>query len=332
MNRIYTSAVVSVMALALTGPGVAVADEANDAALCAQADHPCSIRVAPVLREAASYPVTVAGATNTSTTVQTYRVLLDGDRISALEPYGDAVPVKLNAAGIAQASVVMPKLSTNEAGGYVLVGLAGARGVDVSSMVGSFAVLGASRPTLLGDGYGDQKPVGQVLDLQYYGALSSARYTVDMQDDSDGWSEVSAPEQPGDVAASPDAVGHLRYALPRGLPSRQYSFRLRNTALGEVVANWHATPSLSPVMQPRSVMWTPPPVGNKIGNSATRHAHRTAPTKLAATGIIGICAAVSVIPGMRAARRRRHLARVARPRPATSPIDAMRSTKVEDAQ
>ncbi|SBN42601.1 Hypothetical protein PFR_J18_263 [Propionibacterium freudenreichii] len=318
VSSIWPRAAALGAALALMTPAVALAEGADATALCAQADHPCSVRIDPVVREAAGYPVTVAGATNTATALQAYRVLLDGDRIAALEPYGDPLPVSLNAAGIAQANLVMPKLPAQDAGGYVLVGLAGERGTDVSSMVGSFTVLGASRPTLLGDGYGDQKPVGQVLDLQYYAAVPGTRYTVDMQDDTGSWSDLSAPGQPGDIAASPDAVGHLRYALPRGLASKQYAFRLRNTTLGEVVADWRATPSLSPVAQSRTTVWTPPPVGNKIGNSATRHAHRTGPTKLAAAVIVVICLPITLLPGMRAARRRRHLARLALT-PATAP-------------
>lgn len=309
MAGLVAAAVVSATATGgMASAPVARADAANDtAALCARADHPCSIRLGAVVREGGSYPVTVAGAPDITTSVQAYRVQLTGTQITGWQPFGSAQQVRLSSRGHAQVSLTLPDLAPDQGGGYLLVSVADLRDTDPASIVGSFTVLGAARPVLLGDGYGDDKPVDQVLDAQYYAALPSARYTVDIRADDGSWSDISAPRQDGDIAAAPGDLGHVRYALPRGLQPRPYSFRMRNIALGKVVAEWQASPSDAPQPAPRAQLWTPPTLGgnlNHVSSASGTWTHGAGPALWAVVGGLGLVMVAATAMVLR--RRRRH--------------------------
>lgn len=293
-----------VMMLTAPSPALAQTDGATSA-LCADHAKPCAVQLDGTVRESAYIDVTVLGAPGTSTSVQAYRVTLNGDRIDGLTAYSSATPARLGPTGVARSGVGLPALPDSATGGFVFVSLAGMADTDVSRMVGSFAVLGAASPMLLGDGYADQKPVGQVLDLQYYAAIPASRFAVDQQADDGSWHEVTAQAQPGDLAMSADSIGHVRYTVPRGLQQKAYTFRLRNTTVNRVVSTWTVIPSLNPASQNRAGVWTPPRPGSAIGNATSVQSHDSRFVEGFAAGVVLVCLAICALSGLGVARTRR---------------------------
>lgn len=310
-------AALAVILARFTGPQCAMAEpDETTAALCSDDSTGCAIEFEPVSREGAFYESTVRGAPGTPVSVQAYLVRLDGDRIESLEPFSEPQRAVLNQQGVARVGVALGRLPDDETGGFLLISLEGARSVDVGQMIGAFSVFGAISPMLLGDAYGEQKPVGHVLDLQYFAAMPYARFAVDYQDDSGGWHEATAPEQPGDVAQSPDAIGHVRYMVPRGLQQKPYRFRLRNISVNETVATWTVVPSLSPPTQDRLTVWDPPEVGSAIGNAVVAPSRDSDAVRVGAAIVAAAAVGAAAVPGVVTAHRRRLLRR--RPEDVTS--------------
>ncbi|NLE96996.1 MAG: hypothetical protein GX596_03265, partial [Propionibacterium sp.] len=154
-------------------------------------------------------------------------------------------------------------------------------------------------------GYGDAKPVGELLDLHVVGTIAGTRYAVELQDDDGRWSDVTAGD--GYVQNAPDEAATIPYALPRGLTATPKKLRLRNISDSATETVWLAVPSADGEPAPRDPQFVPPPVGDALDGTATSGGHPTEAVQRVATGIaVGSVAFVGIALAGGALRRRRN--------------------------
>ena len=194
--------------------------------LCREASAGCAIRVADTTREGATTAVTVQGAPHVRVKLRAYQAIAEDAQLKELKPLGPGVEVITNRNGIATVDLSIPAVVKDASSGWALVSVDGVTSTDVSTTVGTFAPFGARIPTVLGDGFSTEKPVGTPLDLRLVGTIQSTRFAVELEHDDGTWEDVTL--QPTHVDATPDEEAIVPYALPRGLTSTPKKLRLRN--------------------------------------------------------------------------------------------------------
>lgn len=296
-----------ITALLVLGPPSAYADApAQAVSLCSDAPNGCAIQVADVTREGATFPVTVQGRPQTRVRIVAYQAIADGAELQELKPLGAGVELLTSSSGVAKTELTIPAVVEDRSSGWVLISVDGVEGTDVSLTVGAFAPFGARIPTVLGDGYSEEKPVGETLELQIVGAIAGTRYAVELQSDDGSWADLT--QGTGYVQSPPDEVATIRYMLPRGLSDTSKKLRLRNLTDSATDAVWHATPSSDGKPADRERRFTPPPVGDALDGTALLASHPTETVRFVATGIaagsVGFVAMALTAEGLLRRRRR----------------------------
>ncbi len=292
-------------ALLLAGPWAvqpaAAEPPAQAATLCAGSPRGCALETNDWLREGATFPVTVIGNANARIQVVVYQAVLADGALAELRPISTEAEVITNSAGVAHTEVAIPTLSTpGDASGWALVSVGGMQdGADTLQTVGQFVPFGTRVPRILGDGYGEEKPAGATLELQYTGTIPGTRFAVDYQDDDGVWQETTAtgiaatsaetdtsdadPEEntdtqdEGSSTPRPDDTSTLNYTVPRGLNSTPHKFRLRNVSDSALSPPWFLTPTVDGTPQEPLTPFQPPPVGEDLSgaNLVATHPERT---------------------------------------------------------
>lgn len=296
---------VAVFALATCALPAHAAPPPQAELLCSDAPRGCAISVGDALREGATYPVTVQGRPQTRVQVMAYHAVVDEEgALTGLVPLGDGVEVLTGSAGVVSADLPVPAVVTEESSGWALISVAGLAGTDTSLTVGQFVPFGARRPTVLGDGFGERKPVGETLDLQIVGAIPGSRYAVEYRDADEAWHAITVGD--GAVFGRPDEPSVVQYRLPRGLTDTPHQIRLRNVSDSAIAALWLAVPSTDGDPAPNRALFTPPPVGDALDGTSPLAAHPAGLVRGVSYGIAGACTAfvAAATVGSAAARRR----------------------------
>ncbi len=311
-------------ALLLAGPWAvkpAAAEPPEQAAtLCAGSPRGCALETNDWLREGATFPVTVIGNANARVQVVVYQVVLADGVLTELRPISTEAEVITNSAGVAHTEVAIPTLSaTDDASGWALVSVGGLQDrTDTLETVGQFVPLGTRVPRILGDGYGEEKPAGATLELQYTGAIPGSRFAVDYEDADGVWQETTATgiavtrdtdvsiDTPGaeSIAPQPDDVNTISYTVPRGLTSEPHRFRLRNTSDSALSSPWFATPTVDGAPQEALAAFEPPPVGGELSGTDLVATHPERAAVLTAGGV-AVAAFVLTLAGTGVGLRRR---------------------------
>lgn len=302
-------AVAGMLAAGVLGAGVAVpalADPAQVDALCVGAPTPCGLVVGPSwLREGTSVPVTVVGNPQVRLEVVATLVEVDDENtVVGLEELGSTGEVFTSADGRAQAELALPALPDGGRGGLVLLGTAGTSATDTATF-GAVLPFGTRRPTVLGDGYGTEKPAGGRLELQLVGTIPGSRFRVEHRHD-DRWVDVTATgrDAPG-PAGTPDEVHVVTYFMPQGLSAEPHPFRLVNASTGDIVEEWAAVPVLHATPVPARPPLSPTDLGASAPPRRLDHPVdqvRVASAALVALGIAVVAAGVP-LASRRACRR-----------------------------
>ena len=285
---IRRTTVVACSAVLLAGPWAvlpaAAEAPAQAATLCAGSPRGCALETDDWLREGATFPVTVIGNANARVQVVIYQAVLAEGVLAELRPISTEAEVITNSAGVAHTEVAIPTLgSAVDASGWALVSVGGLEGgTDTMQSVGQFVPFGSRVPRVLGDGFGDEKPAGATLQLQFTGAIPGTRFAVDHEGDDGIWQDVTAapdtaatatpPERP-----SPGDVTSLDYTVPRGLTSTPHKFRLRNVSDSAISSLWFTTPTVDGIPKDRAPVFQPPAVGADLSgaNLVTTHPQRS---------------------------------------------------------
>ncbi|MCW5954256.1 MAG: hypothetical protein KIT69_18560, partial [Propionibacteriaceae bacterium] len=161
--------------------------------------------------------------------------------------------------------LAIPPLPAGQAGGPVLFVVADAAGKQLSELLGTWSLLTARTPLVLGDGYAERKPVGAPLELQLAAVESSGWFAVEFTDAA-GRIEIAS-----DPAAPPcaDRLCTVGYTVPRGLSATDHQFRLVDRSSGAVVAEWTVRPDAAGVAQPPQTIPQLPAVGAGVPGSIT---------------------------------------------------------------
>jgi len=318
---IRRTTVLAVAALLLAGPWsvlpAAAEVPAQAATLCSGSPRGCSLETNDWLREGATFPVTVIGNANARVQVVVYQAVLFDGVLAELRPISTEAEVITNSSGVAHTEVAIPTLgAAGDASGWALVSVGGLQdGTDTLQTVGQFVPFGTRVPRILGDGYGEEKPAGATLDLQYTGAIPGTRFAVDYEDDDGLWQETTAtgraasPETTdtadnAKAVQQPDDVTTLSYTVPRGLNSTPHKFRLRNVSDSAISPLWLATPSVDGTAEEPAAAFQPPPVGQDLSgaNIVATHPERT--VVFAAGGIAATTLVLTVVGAGIGLRRR----------------------------
>lgn len=273
--------------------------------LCASRRVPCAIRVSDQLREGAADRVHVSGRPSTSVEVQIFKLDVVGGRIVGMAPLGSSTTVDLNARGHGTGNLPIAPFDVDDEGGWALVSLADTvwHG-DPARIVGQIVPIGARSPTVLGDGYGIEKPVGTVLDMEIANYIPGTRFTVEYLGDDGSWHNITIATAEHDEAHQP--VMTLRYSVPNGLVTKPYRFRAHNvTDPSAVDQEWAVVPSTDALPQARAEVLVPPELGNDVTQTlvATVYSSRGVIVSTAIVGSIAL-GAVVVWPALAIRRRR----------------------------
>ncbi|QXT63610.1 hypothetical protein [Tessaracoccus palaemonis] len=299
----------ALLACALAGLSRTAVAEAPDqvSALCDGAAAGCSLRFDTRIMEGVAYPVVVTGNAGARVTVVVYQATLDGDTVTKLTAISTGGEVTVPNSGTATVNVAVPPIDDDLTGGWALVSLAGVEGTDTSETIGGFVPFGSRIPVLLGDGYGDRKPAGAVLDLQLVGTIPGSLFAVDYADDDGTWHDATAadPTTANTAAKSPADVATVAYEMPRGLDAKPYTFRLRNLTSGTADVTWAATPDATGDEEPRATLGTPPPVGEEVAEARNADQRPTALVKGVSAGVAGLALASVLVAVPLTSRRGR---------------------------
>lgn len=259
--------ILQVMALGLTGVAPAWADESVQVQrLCTDAPVPCSIQADPLQREGASSTVAVTGRAHMVVSLQIFRLTVNDGQATDILPLGDSIEVNTDGRGVGSASLAIPPLEPDQDGGWILIAPDDVSWDDPDQILGVVGSLAARRPTILGDGYGDEKPVGQSLDLQITNAIAATSFAVEYLADDGSWQYVSSAAS---TVQQADGITSVSYAVPQGLEQRPYLFRLTNlTDPSAESQQWQVTPAVDPPAQDRAAMLAIPDLGSDISGAA----------------------------------------------------------------
>lgn len=302
-----TQVLAGVVAAGVIGVGAAApaAADPQAEALCADASIPCDIVVGSSwLREGTTVPVTIVGSPQVRLEVVALLVVTDAENsVLELEEVGSTGEVFTSIDGRAQAELALPSLPDGGRGGLVLLGTAGTTEVDTSTF-GAVLPFGTTRPTLLGDGYGIEKPAGARLVLQLTGTIPGSRFRVEHQDAERRWIDATATGRDApEPAGPPDEVHPVTYFIPQGLPAEPRRFRLVNASTGDVVEEWEAIPTLDAATVPARTPLTPADLGATA--TTRRLAHPLERVRIASAAVAGLGIAVVAL-GVPLANHRAH--------------------------
>lgn len=253
--------------LLLSAQPAPAAPSASTTKLCTNSPVTCSIQVAAVVTEATSTSVAVTGRPGTTVEVELRRVSFTGQAVTAAAAFGPKVRVTTDGNGFGAADLAIPQLPAGEAGGPVLFTLADSTGTGFREQLGTWSLLAATTPEVHGDGYAEQKPVGEPLELHLGAVRAGLAYTVEFTDGPGRTHVVSDPSnqacwQPADTCV-------IRYTVPRGLSAASYPFRLVEQVSGATVHSWTVQPADDGVPQPRTGVRSLPAVGAGVPGSVT---------------------------------------------------------------
>jgi len=148
--------------------------------------------------------------------------------------------------------VTSERVPGHPSGGWLFLGLADDRSLDLTERLGQLVAYGGPSLRLMGDGYAAQKPAGQPLTMDVIGQVNNMRYWVEYRDDAGKWTPVpgqgyyDSTKLPG----PPNTRRQLAYTVPSSLTEgRSYQFRV-NTSL-----NYGGSPD-APVANPSFAEWT----------------------------------------------------------------------------
>ena len=274
MNR--RAAIAATVALAIHAVGLptpAQADATPQAlALCQNAPRGCALEARGVLREGTTSEVTVIGTPHVRVQVMVYNAVVTDGELTALEPMSNPTEVFTNSDGVAHTQVTIPAIREGISSGWALLSVGGVEGTDTSLTVGRFMPFASRIPTVLGDGWASgAKPVGEVLELHFVGAVPGSTFTVEHLDEAGTWQEVSLGA--ATVSPLPDEVSRIDYTVPRGLVATAHKFRLRNTSDSATAPLWLGTPALEGEPEERMPVFVPPAVGDALHGTQLLNAH-----------------------------------------------------------
>lgn len=299
-----------VFSAAMAGASPAFADDQSDltARLCSGSTIGCSITTnSSVVRDATVIESSVIGTPGVRGQVVAYRAILDADKLVGFEPVSIPQDFATTRSGLASIRVTLP--GTNQRGrqgGWVFLSLAGQTGPDVSKAVGQFVPFAARIPFLLGDGYANEKPVGQPLEMQFVGAVPNTVFAVEYLTPDGVWQDATdtAPDAV-QVADSPEQISKIYYRVPRGLPADTvHEFRLRNLSDSAVTDSWPVLPSEQGVAQARIPLFTPPEVGSSLEGIRSGASHPESAVKTISTAV-SIASFLLLLGSVGIVRRRR---------------------------
>lgn len=272
--------------------------------LCSQSAAPCSIQMRSQQREGAAGSVMVTGRARTTVSVTIYQLAVTSGKATGITALGKPVDVHTNDQGYGSVSIAFPANNPNQDAGWILAAPSDITW-DPAQIVGSVASYASRRPTILGDGYGPRKPVGQPLDLHITNAINGTRFAVEYLADDGAWHGVSTGTF-NPVQAS-DGITHVSYTVPQGLQSRPYQFRLFNiTDPSAVAQQWAVTPAVTAPTQPRTPKLTIPKLGAAVGGAEVAGHHSSTPVIASVGALAGLSAAGVIAWPALALRRRRN--------------------------
>lgn len=304
--RLRLTALLAAVLLLCPAMLAAAAPPEQVSALCDNAPDGCAVRSDSWMREGATFPVTVKGNPGARVQVVLYAATMEGSQVTALTPIGLSDDVFVGSAGSVSTSLGVPPVDDDLAGGWALISLDGVTLATLPDAVGGWVPFGSRIPTLLGDGYGDQKPVGRTLELAIVGTIPGSKFAVDYLDDAGAWHDATAADDANEPARRPDEAATVRYVIPRGLSAEPYTFRLRNLTSGTAEITWEAIPSATGQEQARTAWVEPAPPGKQVDGAVTVSPRPSTAVK-AVAGTIGGAALLTVVLGVPAARRRGRL-------------------------
>ena len=271
----------AVMAIGVVSwPVAAHADAGASGRLCADPTHECTVSVmGGHAREVAYSGVDVTGAPGVRLRVAAYYVRTDAHgKLTGLERFavGDK-PVVVGETGIVGTRLGFPTVQDDPAkvpSAWIFVGPDDVTMANLDKAVGAFVPYGTLKPTVLGDGWGLEKPVGQTIGARIVGSMIDGTYSIEYQDDAGHWVNVTKAPKPekdklisgqlpvssvwdsADVAQvwvdNPSQPVDIGYELPRGLKHHRYKMRMI-TYGGDgliVVHKWDVVPSDHPKRAP----------------------------------------------------------------------------------
>lgn len=298
-------------------PVAAHADAGVSGRLCADPNYECTVSVyGGDAREVSYSGVDVTGKPGTRVRLAAYYVRTDDHgKLTKLERFVVAdKPVVVGDTGIVGTSFGFPTVQDDPAkipSAWVFVGPDDVTLDNFDRAAGSFVPYGTMKPTVLGDGWGLEKPVGQTIGLRVVGAMAWA-YEIDYQNDAGRWVSVTKVPKPGprycegntveshgddpttawicsDNYATPVDIG---YELPRGLKHHRYKMRM-TTYGGDgliVVHSWDVVPSDHPVQAPYKGTFREP---RHRGASSLAGAEERHPSNRIVQGAVGAGAVVA---------------------------------------
>ena len=262
-------------------PVVAYADAGVSGRLCADPNHACTVSVRGPgggnPREVSYSEVDVTGRPGTRVRLAAYYVRTNNHgKLMRLERFTVAdKPVVVGDTGIVGTSLGFPTVQDDPAkipSAWVFVGPDDVTMANLDHAAGTFVPYGTMKPTVLGDGWGLEKPVGQTIGLRIVGSMGWW-YEIDYQNDAGRWVNVTKVPKPRDrfcvgnhgvesrpddptsawvCEADPSQPVDIGYELPRGLKHHRYKMRMI-TYGGDgliVVHKWDAVPSDHPKRAP----------------------------------------------------------------------------------
>ena len=265
--------------LVLAVPGAAAADDrtglsAQTRALCAGTKVACSVQAPTTWVAGDRHDVAVTGRAGVSVEVRAFRLVTRGGR-EKLVPVSDPVRVRTGSSGFAQAALRMPEGTSP--GGPIVVALADSVGHDLERVLGTWTEVVSSKPVLLGDGYGRNKPVGTDLQLRLGSVIPDTSYEVQIEVDGT-WRPASRASAGSTIQRCRETSCVLGYRLPLGLPQRAHDIRLVEQASSTPVAQWRATP----VAQAAPKDYLSVPLSTPLGSSVPHSVNEGAAGQMAA--------------------------------------------------
>lgn len=264
-TRLAAGLATTLTVAALAAPPANAAPSTDTTALCSGSAVTCSIQVTPVVTEASLTTVAVTGTPGVTVEIELRRAEFLDSEVTALLPLGAAVQVTTDANGFGSADLALPRLPAGEAGGPVLFTVADATGIEFGDLLGTWSLLTARTPLVLGDGYAEAKPVGVLLELQLEAVAAAGWFAVEFTDTAGQTRTASDPA--ADPCAAPQCV--VGYTVPRGLPAGDHQFRLVDRSSGAVAATWTVLPAAVGEAQTVGALPELPAVGAGVPGSIT---------------------------------------------------------------
>lgn len=319
VRRTMCLAAVVVVVGVVSWPVVAQADDGVSAQLCSDPSYECTVSVyGGEAREVSGSGVDVTGKPGTRVRLAAYYVRTDNHgKLTKLERFVVAdKPVVVGDTGIVGTSFGFPTVQDDPAkipSAWVFVGPDDVTMDNLDHAAGSFVPYGTLKPTVLGDGWGLEKPVGQTIGLRTVGAMLTSTYEIEYQDDAGRWvNVVKVPKSNGEWCSdrngvssfwdyphlaqvcmeNPSQPADIGYELPRGLKHRRYKMRM-TTYGGDgliVVHSWDVVPSDHPVQAPYKGTFREP---RHRGASSLAGAEERHPSNRIVQGAVGAGAVVA---------------------------------------